>query len=171
MFGTLSRSRSELFLAKRLTFVDSNEVAAQLVQKFGRRIDSFVDGLTHVFPRPEDLAEVDLSLLGIARECAASIKALARGICTNELTLASSRSLQETISKLTSIDGIDEEAAHYIAMRAFGEPDALPLEGALVYWLMPGEPLPSGRALSMAEGWRPWRAYAAMHLWADGAAS
>ena len=59
--------------------------------------------------------------------------------------------------------------AQYIAMRAFGEPDAFPLDGALTDWLSPSEIPTSERALSIAEDWRPWRAYAAMHICADRA--
>jgi AraC family transcriptional regulator, regulatory protein of adaptative response / DNA-3-methyladenine glycosylase II len=84
--------------------------------------------------------------------------------------LDSFRTLQDTISQLSAIEGMDQDMAHYIAMRALGEPDAFPLEGALISRLGPGEIQTSERALSMAEGWRPWRAYAAMHLWADSAA-
>lgn len=57
--------------------------------------------------------------------------------------------------------------AHYIAMRAFGEPDAFPCVGkGLVQ--SPGEDGAStspAEMVRMAERWRPWRAYAAMHLW------
>jgi 3-methyladenine DNA glycosylase/8-oxoguanine DNA glycosylase len=76
--------------------------------------------------------------------------------------------LQDTILRLSAIRGIGEEAAHYVAMRAFCDPDAFPgLEplaraGAAKTW--------SHGILEVAEGWRPWRAYAAMHLWADNAA-
>jgi 3-methyladenine DNA glycosylase/8-oxoguanine DNA glycosylase len=58
--------------------------------------------------------------------------------------------------------------AHYIAMRAFGEPDAFSLDDpALRRGLEPGVVRVSReQVLSMAEPWRPWRAYAAMHVWA-----
>lgn len=160
-------------LGQRLRVVDSNKVAGDLVQKFGRRIVAYVDGLTHLFPRPEDLAEADLALPGIARECAVSIKALARGLCNKKLTFGSSRTLQDTISRLGAIDGIGEEMAQYIAMRAFGEPDSFPLDDrALIRELgRTGEiPAESELALTRCEAWRPWRAYAAMHLWAESAA-
>ena len=84
--------------------------------------------------------------------------------------MESFRTLQDTISQLSAIEGLDQDMAHYIAMRALGEPDAFPLEESLISQLGPDEILTSERALSVAEGWRPWRAYAAMHLWADSAA-
>jgi AraC family transcriptional regulator of adaptative response / DNA-3-methyladenine glycosylase II len=159
-------------LGQRLTFVDSRAVAGTLVQKFGRPIETRVAGLTHLFPRPEDLAEADLASLGIARKCAASIRALARALRDNEFTFESSRALQETISRLSAIGGVGDEMAHYIAMRASGEPDAFPLDyRALSRGLGNGDTPASAEQLSsIAEEWRPWRAYAAMHLWAAGAA-
>jgi AraC family transcriptional regulator, regulatory protein of adaptative response / DNA-3-methyladenine glycosylase II len=134
-------------LGQRLTVADSNRVAGELVQKFGRPIPA-TDGLTHLFPRPEALADADLMLPGITPESAATIQALARGICDKQLTFESSCSFEDTIPRLRAIDGVDEELAHYIALRAFGDPDAFPMD------------------LSNSDAWRPWRAYAAIHLWA-----
>jgi len=131
-----------------------------------------VDGLTHLFPRPEDLADAELAPLGIARESAAAVNALARWLCNKEYTYDASRTLQETISRLSAIDGIGEGMAHYIAMRASGEPDAFPTDDrGLRRALGTGEiPASPEQIVSLAEAWRPWRAYAAMHLWAASVA-
>jgi AraC family transcriptional regulator, regulatory protein of adaptative response / DNA-3-methyladenine glycosylase II len=159
-------------LGQRLTVVDSNAVAAELVRKFGRPIETSVAGLSHLFPRPEDLAGAELAPLGIARKCAASITALARALCNQEFTFESARTLQETISRLRAIEGVGEEMAHYIAMRAFGEPDAFPLDYRTLRRAMgkaeiraSAEQLRSFAEEWRADEWRPWRAYAAMHLW------
>jgi AraC family transcriptional regulator of adaptative response / DNA-3-methyladenine glycosylase II len=140
-------------LGQSLTTVDSAVVAGRLVQTFGRAIETPIEGLTHLFPRPEDLAEAELAPLGIARQSAASIQGLARMVRDQEFTFESSRTLQETVSRLRAIEGVGEEMAQYIAMRACGEPDAFP-------W-------PEGLRIA-AEDWRPWRAYAAMHLFMTG---
>jgi AraC family transcriptional regulator, regulatory protein of adaptative response / DNA-3-methyladenine glycosylase II len=159
-------------LGQRLTVVDSNSLAGILVRNFGRPIETSVDGLTHLFPRPEDLAEAELTPLGIPRKCAASIKAFARALSNQEFTFESFRTLQETIARLSAIEGVGEEMAHYIAMRASGEPDAFPL----VYRSLSHGPwkreIPTtpNQLRNLAEPWRPWRAYAAMHLWAANAA-
>ena len=50
--------------------------------------------------------------------------------------------------------------AHYIAMRC-GEPDAFPMQEGLLR-----EPAGKEHIENSCEEWRPWRAYAAMHLWA-----
>jgi AraC family transcriptional regulator of adaptative response / DNA-3-methyladenine glycosylase II len=156
-------------LGQRLTAVDSTEVARQLVEKFGQKTQPLVGRLTHLFPRPDNLVDADLSLSGICQERAGLIRALARGVFGQQLTTESSRTLQDTTSQLSTIDGMSQEMAQYIAMRAFGEPDAFPLDETLTDWLSPGEIPTSERAFSIAEDWRPWRAYAAMHIWADSA--
>ena len=156
-------------LGQRLTAVDSNEVARQLVEKFGRKTQPLVGRLTHLFPRPDNLVDADLSLSGICQERAGLIRALARGVFGQQLTTESSRPLQDTTSQLSTIDGMSQEMAQYIAMRAFGEPDAFPLDETLTDWLSPGEIPTSERAFCIAEDCRPWRAYAAMHIWADSA--
>ena len=156
-------------LGQRLAVVDSAAAAGRLVRTFGLPFERPVQGLTHLFPRPEDLAGAELTYLGITRECAASINALAKAVCDQKLVFEGSRSLQHTVSRLRAIEGIGIETAHYIAMRAFGEPDAFPLDKRT-----PGGgffPLnaPSEEILARAERWRPWRAYAAMQLWAADA--
>jgi 3-methyladenine DNA glycosylase/8-oxoguanine DNA glycosylase len=152
--------------------VDSNSLAGKLVRNFGRPIETSVDGLTHLFPRPEDLADAELTPLGIPRKCAASIKAFARALSNQEFTFESFRTLQETIARLSAIEGVGEEMAHYIAMRASGEPDAFPLDyRSLSHGLWKREiPTTPNQLRNLAEPWRPWRAYAAMHLWAANAA-
>jgi AraC family transcriptional regulator, regulatory protein of adaptative response / DNA-3-methyladenine glycosylase II len=155
-------------LGQRLTVVDSNSLAGKLVRTFGRPIETPVEGLTHLFPRPEDLADAELAPLGISRKCAGSIKALACAFSDKEFTFDSFRTLQETISRLSAIEGVGEEMAHYIAMRGCGEPDAFPLEHqSLRRGPWKAEiPTSAEQLRNLAERWRPWRAYAAMHLWA-----
>jgi AraC family transcriptional regulator, regulatory protein of adaptative response / DNA-3-methyladenine glycosylase II len=158
-------------LGQRLTAVDSNVVAGDLVRRFGRPLQTSVAGLTHLFPRPEDLADAELTPVVRDRECADSLMALARAIAGKELTFEFSLTLRDTILRLRALRGIGEEAAHYVAMRAFGDPDAFPLDDrALELALGPSETQTWPKATaSFAEGWRPWRAYAAMLLWAKDA--
>ncbi|HEY6344771.1 MAG TPA: AlkA N-terminal domain-containing protein [Bryobacteraceae bacterium] len=178
-------------LGQRLTVVDSNGVAGDLVRRFGRSLQTSVSGLTHLFPRAEDLADIDLAPVVHDRECAKSLTALARTVSTKEFTFEFSLTLQDTILRLSAICGIGEEAAHYVAMRVFSDPDAFPLSAQRLardraLGRIPDSPprraapcaesvedeqdlLPRTPA-SVVESWRPWRAYAAMHLWArDGA--
>jgi 3-methyladenine DNA glycosylase/8-oxoguanine DNA glycosylase len=154
-----------------LTVIDSNEIAGELAQRFGTPVQTFVDGLTHLFPRPEDLTHAHLAAFGVPEETAIVINTLSAAVCKKHFVFDTARNLQDTISSLKAI-GFGDEMSHYVAMRAFSEPDAFPLDDREVRnWLKEGDKTASeDDALNMAEAWRPWRAYAAMHLWAAKAA-
>ena len=73
--------------------------------------------------------------------------------------------IEATMQDLQALPGIGAWTAHYIAMRALGHPDAFPhADLGLMKALGLRKP---GDMLAAAEPWRPWRAYAAHHLWAS----
>ena len=75
----------------------------------------------------------------------------------------------EARAKLLALPGIGPWTADYIALRVFGDPDAFPV-GDLVLRRQAerlGLPATEKALLAHAENWRPWRAYAALHLWAS----
>jgi AraC family transcriptional regulator of adaptative response / DNA-3-methyladenine glycosylase II len=77
----------------------------------------------------------------------------------------------ECVTQLRALPGIGEWTAQYIAMREMREPDAFPAgDVGLLRALTDAEGVrPTSRELlARAERWRPWRAYAAQHLWASG---
>jgi AraC family transcriptional regulator of adaptative response / DNA-3-methyladenine glycosylase II len=79
------------------------------------------------------------------------------------------RSLEDAIARLRALPGVGEWTAHYIALRGMREPDAFPAADVGLMRALADE---QGRRpnaaelLERAEAWRPWRAYAAQHLWA-----
>jgi 3-methyladenine DNA glycosylase/8-oxoguanine DNA glycosylase len=76
--------------------------------------------------------------------------------------------LEAAAARLTALPGVGEWTAQYIALRALREPDAFPHgDLALVRALsrLEGRKADSESLLERAEAWRPWRAYAAQHLW------
>jgi AraC family transcriptional regulator of adaptative response / DNA-3-methyladenine glycosylase II len=153
-------------LGQQMTVGGSTTTAGRLVRTFGKTLQTSIQGLTHLFPTPEDLVHADLSKVGIHGARAATLHALARAVSNGELTFAASMTLEEAISRICRIRGIRENTAQYIAMRAFGEPDAFPFaDPGLRSSLDNGANTNStAEVLKLAERWRPWRAYAAMHL-------
>jgi AraC family transcriptional regulator of adaptative response / DNA-3-methyladenine glycosylase II len=77
------------------------------------------------------------------------------------------RDLADAVARLCQLPGIGEWTAQYIAMRALGETDAfLAGDVALQRKLASNGQRPSAaELLAHAERWRPWRAYAVLHLW------
>jgi AraC family transcriptional regulator, regulatory protein of adaptative response / DNA-3-methyladenine glycosylase II len=161
-------------LGQQVTVIAARRLAGQLVALCGEPLhvkDRRAIHLTHAFPTPERLASADLGALGMPQARRATLKALAEATLTDR-DLFGSRSLEETIARLRSIRGIGEWTAQYIALRGLRQPDAFPandvgiLRGAAASGVRPT----ATALLVRAEAWRPWRAYAAQHLWAADAA-
>ena len=107
--------------------------------------------------------------IGLTRARAGAIRALARAVAAGELVLDPSSDPDETVDTAArAARCIGDWTAQYVAMRALDHPDAFPATDlGLRQALRDGAGrLPTGRELeTMAEPWRPWRAYAAVCLW------
>ena len=93
---------------------------------------------------------------------------LARAVADGELSFTTSANLEGAIERLAALPGIGAWTAHYIAMRALREPDAFPAGdlGLRRAISVDGKSAWSEKDLiERSQAWRPWRAYAAMHLW------
>ncbi len=158
-------------LGQQISVKGATTLAGRLVAKYGREIQlpeiGGEDAPQMLFPRPEALADNDLGGIGLTGARVKAIRALAAAVASGELDISASTSLEESVARLRNLDGIGDWTAQYIAMRALGEPDAFPASDlGLRKALATGETLPSPAAVeAMAESWRPWRSYAAMHLW------
>jgi AraC family transcriptional regulator of adaptative response / DNA-3-methyladenine glycosylase II len=133
-----------------------------LVRTFG---SSFLagNGLTHIFPAPEILAEANIANIGLTKARAETIRVFARSVCEGKIRFDGIVDCDVFLARLCEIPGIGKWTAQYVAMRALGEPDAFP-SGDL--GCLHALNLTSARELELrAEAWRPWRAYAAMYLW------
>jgi AraC family transcriptional regulator of adaptative response / DNA-3-methyladenine glycosylase II len=107
--------------------------------------------------------------LGIPAARAAAIRALARAVAEGELRLDGTEDADAARAALRALPGIGAWTADCVALRALGEPDAFPSgDLGLRRQLDAGAgPLTPERLAERAEAWRPWRAYAALHLWTD----
>jgi AraC family transcriptional regulator of adaptative response / DNA-3-methyladenine glycosylase II len=153
-------------LGQKLTVPGSKRSVTRLVQVFGTPIGAPIPGLKYLFPRPDIIARADLSKAGIGKVHAGILRNLASAATRRHLTFSTFRTLEQTVSQVGAACGIDESTANYIAMRAFGEPDAFPSRERMLRCRITGlKPIVSpAEAIDLADQWRPWRAYAAMHL-------
>ena len=149
-------------LGQQISVRAATTFAGRLVQVFGTRSPSPVLGLTHLVPAPERLASAPLERIGLTRARAESIRCVARSA---QALRDRPESLEGLVDRLCTFPGVGPWTAHYLAMRAFGEADAFPA-GDL--GLRKASRQPSSAALErLSSAWRPWRAYAAMHLWSS----
>jgi AraC family transcriptional regulator, regulatory protein of adaptative response / DNA-3-methyladenine glycosylase II len=158
-------------LGQQVSVAGAVTIAGRLVRAFGRPLENAPAAwLTHLFPRPDALAAADLSGFGVPRARAETIREIARRVADGRLLLDSPAGLEETVARLQEVPGIGPWTAHYIALRALGEPDAFPASDlGLRRALATNGRMPNEREVeARAESWRPWRAYAVLALWSHG---
>jgi AraC family transcriptional regulator, regulatory protein of adaptative response / DNA-3-methyladenine glycosylase II len=156
-------------LGQQITVTAAVRLAAKLVAAYGQPLSTPCAGLTHLFPRPEVLANADLSKLGMPRSRAATLSAVSAAVVANPQLFGGQCGLEEAVQRLRAIRGVGEWTAQYIALRQLREPDAFPASDIGVLRALAderGRRPNANEVLARAESWRPWRAYAAQHLWA-----
>ena len=153
-------------LGQQVTVAAARTVAGRFAAAFGDVIETPFASLTTVFPtaaRIVDLPYASVARLGMPGARARTILALARAVAEGELVLMPNADIEATLERLRALPGVGEWTAQYIAMRALAWPDAFPHTDLGVMKAL-GE-TDAKRVLAAGEAWRPWRAYAVMHLW------
>ena len=159
-------------LGQQVTVTAGRQLAARLTAICGSEIPAgahHADGIARIFPSAAQVASADLSSLGMPGARKQTLLALAEAALRDPDLFRAAGDIDATIAKLRAIKGIGDWTAHYIALRVVREPDAFPASdiGILRGATPLGGTRPTPQALlQMAENWRPWRAYAAQHLWA-----
>jgi AraC family transcriptional regulator of adaptative response / DNA-3-methyladenine glycosylase II len=158
-------------LGQQVSVEAGRTLARRLVARAGTELPRPTEGLTHLFPSPAALAGASLTGLGLTSARARALEALARAVADGRLDLRGPA--DEVTAGLVALPGIGDWTAQYVALRALGEPDAFPAGDLVLRHRAAGGGAPlTARALAArAEGWRPWRGYAVLHLWGAAAAA
>jgi AraC family transcriptional regulator of adaptative response / DNA-3-methyladenine glycosylase II len=156
-------------LGQQITVKGATQLATQLVATLGDSLEPNGDlsELTHAFPRPGRFEKSRLARLGMPGARAAALSNVAAAFAADPRLFDPRRDLDHAVQSLRALPGIGEWTAQYIAMRALGETDAFPAAdiGVLRGLAQNGERPTLKQAMAHAEHWRPWRAYATLHLW------
>jgi AraC family transcriptional regulator of adaptative response / DNA-3-methyladenine glycosylase II len=156
-------------LGQQITLKAATRLAGRVVAALGTRLTEPLGlaGLTHVFPRPEQFRVETLVGLGIARARAVSLAGIAEATLSDARLFDPRRDLIEAVARLRELPGVGEWTAQYIAVRALGESDAFLAHDVGLQRKLAKCGLRSSvpELLARAEQWRPWRAYATLHLW------
>ena len=157
-------------LGQQITVTAAIRLAGRLVAAYGQPLSEPDGELTHVFPTPAALANVDLASLGMPRSRATTLNRIAAAAIADPDLFGARCDLAAAVERLKSIPGVGEWTAQYIALRQLREPDAFPAADIGLMRALAddnGQRPSASQLLARAEGWRPWRAYAAQHLWAS----
>lgn len=157
-------------LGQRVSVRAARTLANRIVQAYGRVVSDREGRCSQrLFPEPEALADARLERLGLDAVRARAIRLISRAMARNRYFLEAYNSFDDLVDQLLAIPGIGLWTANYVAMRALGEPDAFPSADLVLRRAAgrDGAALTARELQNRAESWRPWRAYAAMHLWAS----
>jgi AraC family transcriptional regulator, regulatory protein of adaptative response / DNA-3-methyladenine glycosylase II len=154
-------------LGQQISVAAATTLAGRLVERFGDPIETPVAGLDRLFPPPARLAaasEPGLASIGLPAARARTLQSLASHVADGRITFGAGTDPDQLMRSMIEVPGIGPWTASYVAMRGLGAPDAFP-EGDL--GLCRALDLRPAALRERAERWRPWRAYAALHLWND----
>ncbi|MBA2317430.1 MAG: DNA-3-methyladenine glycosylase 2 family protein [Euzebyales bacterium] len=168
-------------LGQQVSVAAATTTAGRLVAAFGKPLDAartgvgpqrVPGGLTHTFPDAATLAAADVASIGMPSRRAAAVRALAAAVAEDRVVLDGTADPAMMQRRLARLPGIGPWTVAYVALRALRDPDAFPASdlGLLRAAGRYDPALEDQRALAArAEAWRPWRGYAALHLWTSSA--
>jgi DNA-3-methyladenine glycosylase II len=148
----------------------ASTIVGRLVERAGRPITDHPHADTAWrFPTPAALADVDLDKIGMPGKRVAALQGFAREVANGALPLDDpSADRTELRAALLAMPGIGPWTVEYVAMRALRDADAWPGTDLILMQALALRDASMEKAAAIrarAEGWRPYRAYAALHLW------
>ena len=155
-------------LGQQVSVAAARTLASRIVQRYGTAIEApGTSGLDRLFPSPEGLVAADLGQMGVTKARVATIQGVARALMEGRVDFCIEQPLERFIHNWVQLPGIGQWAAHYIDMRVLKHPDAFPAADLILRrQANPSAGSITPQALqTLAESWRPWRAYSVMYLW------
>lgn len=143
-------------------------ISGRLVERLGEPLPvAGIAGVERLFPTPAAIAGANLDGIGMPGRRVQCLQHFAGQVASGALRLDLHDGSEALIERLCALPGIGPWTAEYIALRAFGATDAFPASdlGLLKAPLWGAGGIDSRQLRARAEAWRPWRAYAAAHLW------
>lgn len=153
-------------LGQQVSVKAASTLMTRFCHGFGDPIETPVPDVVRVFSTADKVAALDLERLiaiGITSARANTIISFAKAVDRGQVSLEQAIDPERRIEQLKELPGIGDWTAHYIAMRVLNWPDAFPYSDLGIRKSLRLED--NKKILEHAEQWRPWRSYAAMHLW------
>ena len=157
-------------LGQQVSVRRATDLATALADRLGDRLPQPRHGVDRLFPTAAAIAAADLAGLGLTGDRRDTLRRLCTALTDGRVDLGPGAERHEAVNQLLCLRGVGPWTAAYVAMRALRDPDAFPASDLGLRRAYARHSGSDGDALAaQAERWRPWRAYAAMHLWHDTA--
>ncbi len=153
-------------LGQQVSVRGATTLSGRLAHRLGEPIETPITELTRLSPTNARVASATpsrLASIGLPIARAKTLREIARLHAADSAQFEPGAPIEPITERLLAIRGVGPWTTSYIAMRALRWPDAFP-ESDLGLKHALGERSPA-RIRAIAEPWRPWRAYAARHLW------
>lgn len=153
-------------LGQQVTVKAATTLFGRFARAYGEPAQTPYEGLLYYAPQAERIARAELQELidlGLTQRRAQTISDMARAVASGELDLDGGMRIEASLERFQKIPGIGPWTAQYVAMRALRDPDGFPYSDLGVMKAV-GLTRPA-QVIATAEIWRPWRAYASLHLW------
>lgn len=159
-------------LGQQISVKAATTIAGRIAERYGEPLklhaDSSDSDLNRIFPTAERLSRARFNDIGIVSARAETIRRTATAVLNGDVSFDSAQDPEEFCNSLRSIRGIGDWTAQYVAMRVLKNPDAFPgSDLGLIKAIRYPERVTPKELETLAENWRPWRAYAAMLLWSS----
>ena len=159
---------------QQITVSGARTLAGRLVRLAGSPVSTESSGhaaLTHVFPTPEEIVAANFSNFGMPQARVNALLSLARAAIDDPKLLDTS--CADVTARLLALPGFGDWTVQYWSLRALRDSDAFPAAdvGLLRAMTTNGKRISASALEARAEAWRPWRAYAAQHLWTSDSRS
>jgi AraC family transcriptional regulator, regulatory protein of adaptative response / DNA-3-methyladenine glycosylase II len=160
-------------LGQQISTKAASTLAGRIVTLLGDTVPSALrDGAApdHLFPTASSLAERPAAdLPGMPPARLRTLQTLAGALADGSVRLGAGVPWSEARAELHAVPGIGPWTVEMVALRALGDPDALPATDLAVRATAAAHGLP-GQApalIAHSASWRPWRSYATQTLWAS----
>jgi AraC family transcriptional regulator of adaptative response / DNA-3-methyladenine glycosylase II len=153
-------------LGQQVSVKGASTLMSRFTEAFGAAMETDHPQLTRLAATAVRVAQATpsaIAKIGLPLARATTIHTLATRVADGSLVIEPEADVRVLTRQLLDLPGIGPWTAEYIVMRAVHWPDAFPASDLVL--LRSAGNLSPAKLLHAAEQWRPWRAYAAMHLW------
>ncbi len=150
-------------IGQQVSVAGARTVAGRIVRAAGRQLPVPFGEVTHVFPRPGELAAAPDTAFSMPRARIDTIRRLAASVANGDVELDVGSDPAVAHHQLLALKGIGPWTADYVVMRGLGHPDTFLTNDLGVRHAL--EHL--GVDVGESSQWAPWRSYAVHYLWAS----